>query len=272
MCIRDRLYRFQRKTIFQTDCPHLVAVELKKAAKSLSEKNYADALSRYLRVLKLTKSQNARAVQGYLTARFFQTATDSARFADVFREADSLVKFIEKPEPVLFTVANAMLWGSFGNRDTVKLLLTRVYDAHLSFNFDYAAKLRISAIQSKLNMKYFYPLLSSPERDSLLKRQFAVKSDSSAQWLLQFIQAERLLAKAESDSALFLMQSLPTLPDRELEFQRRYDILETLLQLQRFEEAKLAVQDALESAQAFESRKAKEESVVKLSRLHRAKR
>jgi hypothetical protein len=48
------LYRYKRKTIFQTECPHRVAVELKYGAKALSEKRYKEAQKRFATVLSLT--------------------------------------------------------------------------------------------------------------------------------------------------------------------------------------------------------------------------
>jgi len=261
-------YRYKRKTIFQTECPHRVAVELKYGAKALSEKRYKEAQKRFATVLSLTDGKNARAVQGYFSACLLQNLLDSVAIDDAFRKGDSLVRRLEKPEPILFTIANAMMWTRFGSQDSVKHLLNRVKEASLSFNYDYAIALRLEALAVGFNATYFSPLMSNSERDALLARAFETAKDSSAKAFITFLKAERLLAQGKDSSAVELLRSLPVFERAELEFQRRYDTLEALLRLQRTNEIADAIKQAKESASRFAGKRQKEEAIDALYRLY----
>ncbi len=262
------MYRHKRKTIFQTECPHRVAVELKYAAKALSEKRYKEAEQRFATVLSLTDGKNPRAVQGYFSACLLQHVLDSVAIDDVFRKADSLTRRLEKPEPVLFSVANAMMWTRFGSQDSVKSLLNRVKQAALSFNYDYAITLRLEALDRGFNPTYFSPLMSNSERDTLLARAFEMAKDSSAKAFITFLKAERLLAQGKDSSAVALLITLPVFERPELEFQRRYDTLEALLRLGRTKDISDAITRAKESASRFIGKRQKEEAIGALLALY----
>jgi len=262
------VYRHKRKTIFQTECPHRVAVELKYGAKALSEKRYKEAQKRFATVLSLTDGKNTRAVQGYFSACLLQNLLDSLALDDVFRKADSLVRRLEKPEPVLFSLANAMIWTRFGSHDSVKSILNRVKQASLSFNYDYAIALRLEALDRGFNPTYFSPLLSNSERDELLARELETAKDSSAKAFITFLKAERLLAQGKDSSAIALLITLPVFERAELEFQRRYDTLEALLRLGRTSDVPNAIAHAKESASRFVAKRRKEEAIESLLALY----
>jgi hypothetical protein len=262
------VYRFKRKTIFQTECPHRVAVELKYGSKALSEKRYKEAQKRFETVLALTEGKNTRAIQGYFSACLLQTLLDSLALDAVFYKADSLIRRLEKPEPVLFSVANAMLWTHFGSSDSVQALLNRVKEASLSFNYDYAVALRLASLAIGLDPTYFSPLISNSERDALLARELAAKKDSSAQAFIKFLKAERLLVQGDDSTAIVLLLSLPTLDHPELEFQRRYDTLSALLRLGKRDMIPKAIVQAKNCASEFVSRKRKEEAINALLALY----
>lgn len=262
------IYRFKRKTIFQTECPHRVAIELKYGAKALSERRYADAQKRFETALALTEGKNSRAIQGYFSARLLKNVLDSLALDDVFRAADSLARQIEKPEPIFFSVANAMLWTGFGAPDSVASLLNRVQRASLSFNYDYAIVLRLEAMRVGLDRAYFSPLMSNSERDALLARELDAKTDSSAKAFIAFLKAERWLAQGNDSDAVELLLSLPAFERAELEFQRRYDALEALLRLGRARDVPNAIAKAKESAAQFVGRRQKEEAISALLGLY----
>jgi hypothetical protein len=262
------IYRHKRKTIFQTECPHRVAVELKYGAKALSEKRYKEAQKRFATVLSLTDGKNARAVQGYFSACLLQNLLDSVAIDDAFRKGDSLVRRLEKPEPMLFSVANAMMWTRFGSLDSVKSLLDCVKQASLSFNYDYAVALRLEALAVGFDATYFSPLMSNSERDALLARAFETAKDSSVKAFITFLKAERLLAQGKDSSAVELLRSLPVFERAELEFQRRYDTLEALLRLGRTSDVPNAIAHAKESASRFIAKRQKEEAIDALYRLY----
>ncbi|MCS6990118.1 MAG: hypothetical protein NZM06_11440 [Chloroherpetonaceae bacterium] len=254
-------YRFKRKTIFQTECPHRVAVELKRGSKALAEKRYDEAQRRFQRALSLTEGKNPRAVQGHFSARLLKAVLDSLPLAAIFREADSLARRLDKPEPTLFSLANAMLWTGYGSPSEIDSLFKRVQRAALSFNYDYAIALRLEALAIGLNPRCFSPLLSPAERDSILNAALAETRDSTARAFLNFLKAERLLAKGDDDGAIRLLQTLPPLRRDELEFQRRFDSLEALLRLGRTSDALKAIADAKACASRFVAKRAKEEAI-----------
>jgi len=262
------LYRYKRKTIFQTECPHRVAVELKYGAKALSEKRYKEAQKRFATVLSLTDGKNTRAVQGYFSACLLQNLLDSVAIDDAFHKADSLVRRLEKPEPVLFSIANAMMWTRFGSQDSVRSLLNRVKQASLSFNYDYAIALRLEALNVGLDVAYFSPLISGAERDALLAREFETAKDSSKKAFITFLKAERLFSQGKDSLAVELLRSLPVFERAELEFQRRYDMLDALLRLSRTREVPDAITQAKESASRFVGKRQKEEAINALLALH----
>ncbi|MGQ9806337.1 MAG: hypothetical protein ACUVRP_09715 [Chlorobiales bacterium] len=262
------LYRFKRKTIFQTECPHRVAVELKYGSRALAEKRYHEALERFKTVLTLTDGKNPRAVQGHFSASLLQAVKDSLPLDEVFRKADSLTRRLEKPEPILFSVANAMLWTGFGSRDSVQSLLTTVKASSLSFNYDYAVALRLEALRIDLDMTYFSPFTSNSERDAILVREFETAKDSSAKAFIAFLKAERLLAQGKDSSAVALLATLPVFERPELEFQRRYDVLDALLRLGRADSIPSAIAMARESATRFVGRRQKEKSIDALIALY----
>ncbi|MFQ3598727.1 MAG: hypothetical protein SNJ55_09735 [Chloroherpetonaceae bacterium] len=262
------LYRFKRKTIFQTECPHRVAVELKYGAKALAEKRYRDAQKRFETVLTLTDGKNPRAVQGFFSACLLQHVLDSLALDDVFRKADSLTRRLEKPEPILFSVANAMLWTRFGSHDSVQQLLNLVKDASLSFNYDYAVALRLEALRTGFDATYFSPLTSNSERDALLAREFETAKDSSAKAFITFLKAERLLVQGKDSSAVALLGTLPVFERAELEFQRRYDMLHALLRLGRTRDIPTAITKAKDCAAHFVGRRQKENAVDALIALY----
>lgn len=262
------LYRFKRKTIFQTECPHRVAVELKYGSRALAEKRYHEALERFKTVLTLTDGKNPRAVQGHFFASLLQAVKDSLPLDEVFRQADSLTRRLEKPEPILFSVANAMLWTGFGSRDSVQSLLNVVKASSLSFNYDYAVALRLEALRTGLNVSYFSPFTSNSERDALLAREFESTKGSSAKAFIAFLKAERLLTQGKDSSAAALLSTLPAFERPELEFQRRYDMLSALLRLGRTDDIPSAIAMARESATRFVGRRQKEKSIDALIALY----
>jgi hypothetical protein len=262
------LYRFKRKTIFQTICPHRVAVELKYGAKALAEKRYRDAQKRFETVLALTDGKNPRAVQGYFAACLLQQVLDSLALDAIFHKADSLTRRLEKPEPILFSVANAMLWTRFSSHDSVQSLLTSVKASSLSFNYDYAVALRLEALRTGFNTTYFSPFTSNSERDALLVRGYESAKDSSAKAFIGFLKAERLLAQGNDSSAVALLGTLPAFERPELEFQRRYDVLDALLRLGRADSIPSAIANARESATHFVGRRQKEDAIGALIALY----
>lgn len=264
------VYRFKRKTIFEIECPHRLAVELKRGAKALAEKRYDEAQTRFQTALDLTDGKNARAIQGYFSARLLKAVSDSLPLEPVFRAADSLAQGLEKPEPVLFAIANAMLWTGYGAPETLDSLFRRVQQAALSFNYDYAVALRLEATRVGLNPTYFSPRLSPAERDSLLNDALKPNADSSAQAFLKFLKAERLLAKGDDDAALELLRSIPPLRRDELEFQRRYDALEATLRLGKTSDAPKAIAAAKDCARRFVASKQKENAIERLVALYEA--
>lgn len=262
------MYQFKRKTIFQTECPHRVAVELKYGAKALAERRYRDAQQRFETVLALTDGKNPRAVQGYFSACLLQHILDSLALDVVFQKADSLTRRLEKPEPILFSVANAMLWTRFGSQDSVQRLLNFVKSSSLSFNYDYAIALRLEALRTGFDVNYFSPLMSNSEREAFLAREFETAKDSSAKAFITFLKAERLLVQGKDSSAVALLSTLPAFESPELEFQRRYDTLDALLRLGRTNDVPAAIVIARESATRFVGHRQKEEAISALIALY----
>jgi hypothetical protein len=250
-------FRFQRKSIFQTECPHAVAVKLKKAAKAMTRKEFATALKFYEEVLQMTESQNPRAVQGYINAKCLSAAAKHESLSAILREADSLGKKIEKREPFLFAVANVMLWSNAAPRDTAIGLFQNVYDAHISFGYDYAAKLRQCFLKENLNVELLSPLRTASERDSLLMLEMVRRPDTTAQDVLRLIFAERLAADDRADTAITLLERTSSLPEKELTMRRHFLLLELLVEIGDNTRTAQVAKAARETADLFVSKKAK---------------
>ncbi|NTV46071.1 MAG: hypothetical protein HGB11_06030 [Chlorobiales bacterium] len=236
-------FRFDRKSIFQAECPHLVAKRLRYAEKALREKDYQTSADIYREVLTLTGGKEPEALQGYIQARLFAADQKPDQYAVVFAEADTLVRRLEKPEPAIFTIANARLWTGYGSKDSAVRELESLYKKHISFAYDVAVQLRLAMIREGVQTKMLSPLVSNEERLKLIQSELDTTASQAKKQLLGFVMGRQLILQYRYAEALNYFDAAGAFEQPELELERQMGQLKACLVLGKFDEAKeVAVQ------------------------------
>jgi hypothetical protein len=256
-------FRFERKSIFQTECPHAVAVSLKRGAAALSLWKHDDAEAFYRRALSMTEGKHASAALGYVNTKLLRAARSKrpqsdSLFTEAFREADSLIRRVEKPVALEFAVANALLWSKSGQTDSAAALLQRIYKQHISFGYDVAAVKRLSTLTAGVDMSIFSPVVSGDFKDSLIQVELSALDSTSEKFkLYALLAAEKDIDAHRYSGAFARLKTLTPLSARELELHRQLLLLDAALQTERFREAIEIAETVKQLSQLFSSRAAK---------------
>ncbi|MBC8043711.1 MAG: hypothetical protein IAF08_09740 [Rhizobacter sp.] len=261
--------RFDRKSIFQTECPHAVARLLREASRAASAQQYLTARDLYRDVLSMTSQKNPRALNGYLTARLNLAIDNHAELQQVIIEADSIAGTMAEPLPARFAVANAMLASGAYHMDSVRTRLSAIYQSHLSFGYDLAAAIRLAYLGSGLEGNYFSSRLSAEEKLHLLHTQHSeARLDSAKQPLLTLLIAERLYSRDDFSETVKLLRNLPPFAQPELEFERSLLWMRSALELSNDGQARLALAAAERAGTRCIGAAAKAQYVHHLTRLY----
>ncbi len=267
-------FRFERKSIFQTECPHAVAVSLKRGAAALSLWKYDDAEALYRRALSMTEGKLASAALGYVNTQLLRAARherpqSDTLFTEAFRQADSLIRRVEKPIALEFAVANALLWSRSEHADSAAALLQRIYEQHISFGYDVATVKRLSAIKAGVDRSIFSPVVSGEFKDSLIQIELSVLDSTSEKFkLCALLAAEKDIDSHRYSSAFARLKTLAPLSERELELHRQLLLLDAALQTERFREASAIAETAKRLSQLFSSKTAKVQLIDQILQLY----
>ncbi|NTW49190.1 MAG: hypothetical protein HGB19_05555, partial [Chlorobiales bacterium] len=231
-------FHFDRKSIFEAECPHLVAKRLRHAEKALQKKDYQAAEEIYREVLALTDGKEPEALQGYIQARLFAADQKPVLYAAVFAEVDTLVRRLEKPEPAIFTIANARLWTGYGPKDSAVRELESLYKKHVSFNYDVAIQLRLAMVREGVQMKMLSPLVSNEDRLKLIQTELDTTASQAKKQLLGFAMGRQLASQYRYAEALSYFDAAGAFDQPDLELERQMGRLKACLALGKFDEAK----------------------------------
>jgi len=261
-------YRFTRKTIFETKCPHTVARSLREASDAFQEKNYPLAETRYNNALEMTEEKNPSALHGLLASKIYGAANGFGSLKNAFSEADSLAKKLEKSLPARFTIANAQLWTGFGQKEMAVRELKKIYNEKLFFNYSLAAALRISLAETDFDFKLLSPLCRAEEKIFLLQRALDSAETNAQKSFAAYLLAIKLYEINRYKEALHLLLSLEPFAKPEIEFHRQLLILNAAQQTGRKNLAEDAAACAHQISEKLSGTAAKQRFVSERLRLY----
>ncbi len=259
---------FERKTIFQTECPHVVARLLKKAAKAYEHEDYEQASAVAKQVWDMLHGTNAEAAHRYLRARLALAHLGKVTFEEVFEEAQWQLQNVERPERAWFALADAMLWSKATPTDSARQILERLYRSHLSFEFDVAIAMRLQALQLAYDMEVFSPFLSAQEKTA---REHAIMDTATDARLKAFSclrQAERAFEQKEFEQALTLLAQVEPWHQRDLDLHTEMLRLKAYLWIGKLDRAMTSAGKAKQYASNFANAKAKHGYIDHILQLH----
>ncbi len=259
---------FERKTIFQTECPHVVARLLKKAAKAYEHEDYEQASVIAKRVLDMSHGTNAEAAHRYLRARLALAHLGKVTFEEVFEEAQEQLQNVERPERAWFALADAMLWSKATPTDSARQILERLYRSHLSFEFDVAIAMRLQAMQLAYDMQLFSPFLSLQEKTA---REHAIMDTATEARIKAFAclrQAERAFEQKEFEQVLTLLAQVEPWHQRDLDLHTEMLRLKAYLWTGKIDSAMTSAGRAKQYASNFANAKAKHSYIDHILQLH----
>lgn len=259
---------FERKTIFQIECPHSIARLLKKCAKMHQQGQYEQASQIAAQVLKMSGGTNAEAAQRYLSARLMLAHQGKAYFEEIFAGADSLLQEVERPERAWFTLANAMLWSKAAPIDSAQQILERLYRSHLSFEFDVAIATRLKWIEFGLEREKLSPLLTAAEKNAFYQAVLDTSTDHRLKSFLRLLQAEHTFEQKDFSQTLELLGDAQPLNQRDLDLRTEMMRLQSWLWTGRIDSAMVSAERAKQLAFQFANSKAKRVYIDHLLNMH----
>jgi hypothetical protein len=262
---------FDRKSIVEAECPHMVAQRLHQASREFNNGNFHAAEQLYREVLQMTGGKEPAAAYGYIQARLVAASDRRQSFDTVFTEVESLAARLEKPGPALLTIASARLWMGYGPADSAARRLGDVYQRHLSFTYDLAAQLRLAMIREGLQMNVLSPKLSREDRLKIVRAQLDTARIESQKKVLNLYMAELLAMRWQYAEALTHLDMQEPFAQPELELERQMLRLKGFLVLGRFEDARKAAVEAKTVSRQTVGTVAKHHYIDALLKLYRVK-
>lgn len=259
---------YDRKTIFQTECPHTIPKLLKHAAQAYQAGDYERSAVLARQAIELSNASNADAVQQYLLARLAQAAQGKVDFQTVFEEGRRFTQDLEKPESALFALANAMLWSGAAPKDSAKNILERLYWSHLSFEFDVAIAIRFQFIYLGMETGVLSPFLSASEKNAIYQAMLDTATSLQVRAFVHFLQAQHAFDAREFEKALSLLSAVTPLEQRDLDLKAEVMRLQACLWTGRVSEAMAAAQRAKVYASRYANAKAKYRTIEHWLMLH----
>jgi hypothetical protein len=218
---RAARYRFERKSIFQTQCPHTVAQALEYGFEAIEQEDYIKAMVFFNEALTYTDHKSPDAIYGLIKARLFNAAiSPKVSFQDARLVSDSLAALLEKPWAAQFLISNTASWykGSVGNKDAAQLdsLLSR----QLSFGYDVAILKRQEAHRLEIPMDVFSELMPKQEKVTLIQKELSQDNPPRRRALLKLLLAEHFYKNYKYLNVSELLESIPAFEQQSLEFRR----------------------------------------------------
>ncbi|ACF13272.1 hypothetical protein Ctha_0804 [Chloroherpeton thalassium ATCC 35110] len=264
----DVRYRFSRKSIFETECPHTVARSLREAWAAFEEKNYPLAKSLYQTALDMTEGKNPTAIHGLLAAKIYGAANGFGSPQNAFAEADSLAEKLEKTLPARFTIASARLWTGFGQKEIAVRELEKIYSEKLFFSYSLAAAIRISLAETEFDFKSISSLLCAEEKIFLLQTALDSAQTSTQKSLVAYLLGVELYEISRYEEVLHLLLPLAPFSKPEIEFHRQWLILNAAQQTGRKDLAENAAARAQQISEKLSGTAAKQRFVSERLRLY----
>ncbi|RFM22765.1 MAG: hypothetical protein D0433_14540 [Candidatus Thermochlorobacter aerophilum] len=259
---------FERKTIFQVECPHIVAQLLKKAAKAYEHEDYEQASKLAKRVLDMSHGTNAEAAYRYLRAQLALAHLGKVTFKEVFNDAQGQLQNVEHPERAWFALADAMLWSKATPIDSARRILERLYRSHLSFEFDVAIAMRLQAMQLAYDMELFSPFLSLQEKTAREQAIMDTATEAKVKAFSCLRQAERAFEQKEFEQVLTLLAQVEPWHQRDLDLHTEMLRLKAYLWTGKIDSAMTSAGRAKQYASNFANAKAKYGYIDHILQLH----
>ena len=259
---------FERKTIFQVECPHIVAQLLKKATKAYEHEDYEQASKLAKRVLDMSHGTNAEAAYRYLRAQLALAHLGKVTFKEVFNDAQGQLQNVEHPERAWFALADAMLWSKATPIDSARRILERLYRSHLSFEFDVAIAMRLQAMQLAYDMELFSPFLSLQEKTAREQAIMDTATEAKVKAFSCLRQAERAFEQKEFEQVLTLLAQVEPWHQRDLDLHTEMLRLKAYLWTGKIDSAMTSAGRAKQYASNFANAKAKYGYIDHILQLH----
>lgn len=259
---------FERKTIFQSECPHVMARLLKKAAKAYQHEEYAQASKIAKQVLDMSHGTNAEAASRYLRAELALAHLGKIPFEEVFGKAREQLQEVERPEQAWFMLADAVLWSKAEPIDSAKQILERLYRSHLSFEFDVAIATRLKAIQLMYDTELFSTFLSWQEKTMREQAILDTATDAEVKSFCRLRQAERAFEQKEFEQVLTLLAHVEPWNQRDLDLHTEMLRLKSYLWAGKLDSAMTSAGRAKQYASNFANAKAKRGYIDHILQMH----
>lgn len=236
---RATRYRFDRKSIFETQCPHTVARGLAEGWQALEAHRFEDALNSFERVLELTEGKNPSAVYGFIQSLLYQSiVSNEPDFYEARTEAELLLSNLEKSLPAKYLILNTALWHENGLSREDSLKFDAILDQHLSFGYDLSILYRKQAMELRLPLSIFSSLKSDEEALALLTEEILAAHSDGAMRFLKLLLAERFYKMHYYINAIELLEKTSLFVTPEIEFQRQALLLMSYLKTSQLSKAK----------------------------------
>ena len=231
-------YRFERKSLFQTQCPHTVARLIRAGNQAINKRRFGQAREAFGSILDLTDGKNPSALYGLIKTELYDAAFNSNTPFKVARlTADSLVKRIEKQIPAKYLILNTSAWqaGQLNRNDSLDFV--GLLNKPLSYSYSLAIWYRLLALEYGLPMNLFSSIKSDEE--SLLQISLALSENQTARQsaLLNLLLAERLFTYYNHRKVIERLTSAPEFDVAVVEFRKQMLLLQSYLRTHQFEKA-----------------------------------